>query len=180
MEHVNNIKTVENKFIQSLGSGVSAGEHLLTLMQNVVTSRDTPIIARVWERAAKKGDSDVVSVLRLVTGAIFPGAKLVKNKDSERPTIKIKGVEADMDALARLEKAVEKKLSLRHQTFRKLVKGVEPEKEFTWDDTSKKRTKNNLHKLVDKYGLSPDAFVAFAQEWAKEEKNKEQVNKDVE
>lgn len=121
---VNDIKAVEDKFINGLGSGVSAAEHLATLMESVSVSRDTTVIARVLSRAENKGDTAASGVIRFVTGQVFPGAKIVKPKDTKGvPTLKIKGINADTAAIARLKDAVERKLSIRHSTFRKVVKG---------------------------------------------------------
>lgn len=128
---VNDIKSVENNFINGLGSGVSAAGHLATLMESVSVSRDTTVIARVLSRAENKGDTAAGSVIRFVTGQVFPGAKIVKAKDSKGvPTLKIKGIEADAEAIARLKDAVERKLSIRHSTFRKVVKGTNTEAKF--------------------------------------------------
>lgn len=131
---VNDIKAVEDKFINGLGSGVSAAEHLATLMESVSVSRDTTVIARVLSRAENKGDTAASGVIRFVTGQVFPGAKIVKPKDTKGiPTLKIKGINADTAAITRLKDAVERKLSIRHSTFRKVVKGEGTETEAKFE-----------------------------------------------
>ena len=157
----NDVNAVEKKFFSSLGNGVNAGAALFDLVQSVVSSRDTTILTRQIKRAEQeKKDAQAAGAIRLVTKAVFPGAKVAKDKNGQT-TIKIKGVEADQEALARFQQAVEKKLSIRHAAFRKTVAPSDTPAEKT-DAEKVEQVKKYLKRQIDD-GLSLDAIIAAAQ-----------------
>lgn len=149
----NNMQTVLDRFIKNLGSGVSCGTDLSVLMHDVANTRDTTVVARAIYRAEKKSDDQAASTVKLVTGQVFPGAKITKN-EGKPPTIKIKGIEADTDALERIKGAAERKLSIRHATYRKAVKPpVEEaeEKPFdakAWAERAKKAHPGEVEAMI--------------------------------
>ena len=117
----NDINTIETKFRANLGNGIKAGEYLRDMIKAVVSSRDTTIITRNMALVDKnKQDSGALTTIRTIVGQVYPGAKLTKQKDGQYK-LKISGIEADNDALARLDTAVERGLSIRHATFRQVV-----------------------------------------------------------
>ncbi len=148
----NDIKTVEDKFINSLGSGVGAAKQLSEMIKSVSSSRDTTVLARSIFRSEKKGDLAAASIVRFVTGQVWPKAKVQKVKDGV-PKITIKGIEHNQEAINRLVGAVEKNLSIRHTTFRKVVKGdtdTEP-KTFdpkAWAERQAKSHKDSLDAMI--------------------------------
>lgn len=135
MTQENDIAAIETKFFKALGSGTGATEHLATMIHSVVSSRDTTVLSRAINRAQSKGDTAAAGVVRFVVGEVWPGSKITMGKKKNMPTITIKGVEADKDALKRLDTAAEKKLSIRHATFRKTVKAptAETDENPEWD-----------------------------------------------
>ena len=118
----NDIFAVEKKFYASLGNGIAAGEHLFNMIQSVVSSRDTTVLTRAISRAENdKSDKLAGAAIRLVIGQVWPKAKIAKTKAGDL-SIKIKGIDADVEAIARFKDAVERKLSIRNAAFRKAIK----------------------------------------------------------
>lgn len=150
--NVNDIRNVENNFVNSLGNGKKAVEHLASLMGAVVSSRDTTIITRIMRRAHTKDDTGAISAIRLTVGQVFPGANLKLDKKTGEYTLKIKGVSADDDAMKRLNEAVERGLSLRHATFRSLIKAdVKEEKPFdpkAWAERTTKAHPDQIEAMI--------------------------------
>lgn len=131
VDEKNNVKDFEDGFIRNLGNGKLAAQNLKGLFHSVAKSRDTTVLVRAIVRAKEKNDDGAVAAIKMVTGQLFPKATF-KSPKGKAPSIIIKGIEADMDALKRLDDAVEKNLSIRHAAFRKaiVVKAQEEEKEF--------------------------------------------------
>lgn len=122
MTTTNDIMAIEGKFFASLGNGVAAGEHLFSMVESVVSSRDTTVLTKAIKRAdINKSDKLAGNVIRFVVSQVWPGAKMTKNKADDY-SIKIKGIEADTAALSRFKSAIEHKLSIRHAAFRKHIK----------------------------------------------------------
>ena len=138
----NNIRDIENKFDRSLGNGVLAAEYLQNLMQAVVSSGDTTIIARRLDRLSLVGktpeetkkiqktkgmvaDPQAAQAIKLVFGQVYDGAKLTRDKETGKHSLKIKGITANADVMTRLADVVKRGLSIRHSTFRKAIKGEE-------------------------------------------------------
>ena len=128
----NDIMKIETSFFQSLGNGVKACNLLAQMVHSVVQSRDTTVLTRAINRAATdKQDEQAARAIRMVAGQVWPKAKIGKAKDGTL-SIKIKGIEADQEALARLDSAVERQLSIRHAAFRKAIM-PEQEEEQAFD-----------------------------------------------
>jgi hypothetical protein len=122
----NNVQKIETAFYTALGNGRLAATHMRDLIRAVSVSRDTTIISKALFRAKEKGDDKAASVLSLAMRETFVGAKVTKGKDGKF-SIKIKGIEPDQKALDRLDSAVESKLSIRGDTFRKAITGEKVE-----------------------------------------------------
>ena len=148
----NDIKKTETAFFSSLGNGVAAVEHLQTLTLAVVSSRDTTILTRQMQRAEKeKNDTGASAAIRKVISAVYVGAKIKKDKKTGGYSVSIKGLQADADALDRLNQAVEKKLSIRHATFGKLIKGETAKPEFdvaSWAQRTAKQHPDQLEAMI--------------------------------
>lgn len=148
----NDIKKTETAFFGALGNGVKAAEHLQTLTLAVVSSRDTTILTRQMQRAeSEKNDTGASAAIRKVIAAVFVGAKIKKDKKTGGYSVSIKGVQADADALKRLEQAVEKNLSIRHAAFGKLLKGETDKPEFdvkAWAERTAKARPDQLEAMI--------------------------------
>jgi len=121
--NVNDIRAVNTAFKSALGNGKGAAKHLATLVHAVANAGDgnTGPLARALNDAVGKSDAAAVKAIRATIGSVWPGAKSAKDKNGNI-VIKISGCIQDADALARLDAAVKKGLSLR-DTFVKHVKG---------------------------------------------------------
>src|SRR6056297_252191 len=157
----NDIMNVESNFFRSLGNGVKAGEYLQAMILSVVQSRDTTVLVRAMDRARNaKNDEQAARTIALVVGQVWPKCKLGKDKNSI-PTIKISGIDADPNALKRLKEATDKGLSIRHSTYRKVLKGDTDTPEFDLKKSSvalaKREQRNGITKAA--------ALAAFAAAW---------------
>lgn len=124
---VNDMKTVYDSFYRSLGNGLNSSRDLATIMHSLVASRDTNDFGRLYNRVVlEKKDASGARAMKGVLAAIFPGARMVKDKnDPRRAIFKIADCVPDADALARMDKAVEEKVSLRGD-FAARVRGEKP------------------------------------------------------
>lgn len=126
---VNDIDTVCVSFRRNLGNGVSAASDLAKIMHSVVSSRDTNIFGREYNKVVlEKRDAAAAKIMVGVLASIFPGARKVKDKnDPRRAIFKIADCVADEDALARMDEAVANKVSLRAD-FAALIRGEKKER----------------------------------------------------
>lgn len=125
----NDVMNLESNFYRSLGNGKEALKYAADMIQSVVTSRDTTVLSRAIERAAKKGDDKAAASLRLVIRSVWPEAKTTKDKQG-KVSIKIKGVEHDDKALETLSGLVSDGVSLRGTLLTKAFKKETETKEF--------------------------------------------------
>lgn len=147
----NDIKKVEDRFVNSLGSGEGAARSLLEMIEAVSVSRDATVLSRAIIRAESKGDTSAASLVRFVVGEVWKGAKLTRSKDKKSISIKIKGVQACEDTIGRLRDGVDRKLSLRHSTFRKVVKGDtgDNKKDFDANAWANREVKKHTRAEID-------------------------------
>ena len=144
----NDIKTVETNFIKSMGNGVSATAYLATLIHDAIVSKDSGRIASVVNKLVAKGDVSGSRVVRQVFSTIFAGAKFALAKDKKSIVLKMKGVELDTDALARLDGAVKDNLSIRDALVKR-VKGEKAKMAKTDADKLAKSYVTSAHKRID-------------------------------
>lgn len=126
---LNDIKSIENKFVTAMGSGIAASGHLRDLVSSVLLSEDSRPLASAIARLMTKGDKQGANAVRAILGAIMPGAKVGKAKDKKTIVISLKDAVFDDAAMQRLSDGVERKLSLR-STLVKEVKGEAVEVEY--------------------------------------------------
>lgn len=155
----------EQRFYRALGNGEQAGLELCNMIRSVMSSRDTTVLVRAIRRAEDKKDQQAANVVRFVVRHIWPavldengatikaGAKVGKDKNG-LPVIKISGVGHDDMAFARLEEAVERKLSIRHKAFRNAVQppvedGEEQEFDYVaWAKRALKQHPDGLETMI--------------------------------
>ena len=147
----NDIKTIEDRFVNSLGSGAGAASALLSMIEAVVVSRDATVLSRAILRAESKGDTSAASLVRFVVGEVWKGAKITRSKDKKSVSIKLKGIAACDETVGRLRDGVSRKLSLRHSTFRKVVKGDtgEDKKDFDANAWANREVKKHTRAEID-------------------------------
>lgn len=150
----NDIKTIENKFITNMGSGVGAGAALLELVKDTVKTSDGRHIASAIARLNTKGDKQGANAVRAIIGAIMPGAKIGKAKDKKTIVLSLKDAKFDDDAMQRFNDAVGEKLSIR-STLVKRVKGETDKPEFEL-----RKFAENVAKRADKENVSEAAAIA--------------------
>lgn len=150
----NNVQKIESAFYAALGTGTVAAKHMADLIKSVSVSRDTTIISKAMTRAKEKGDDKAASVLGLAMREVFPKVK-VTNK-AGKYSFTIKGIQADEKAVARLESAVAKNLSIRGDTFRKAIMAEKPVATPVID--YKKKAEN-----IQKSGADLDKMIAALQ-----------------
>lgn len=159
----NDIQAIETQFFRSLGDGTKAAVYLQQLVQAVVTSRDTSILVKAIDRAENdKRDEQAGKVIRAVVRAIWPGAKMSKDKNGQ-PRITIKGIEADTTAIAALNGAVKDNLSFRHHTFLKRISPPSEDKVVSFTD----KNVEAFLKRAAKAGVNLTAAVVMVQTKAK-------------
>jgi hypothetical protein len=66
----NNIKTLENKFVTSMGSGVSASESLYKIVESANSSKSGQSLASVLFRLKAKGDAQGYRIVSSISGII--------------------------------------------------------------------------------------------------------------
>jgi hypothetical protein len=153
----NDIKTIENKFVTAMGSGIAASGHLRDLVASVVTSQDGRPLASAIARLISKGDKQGANAVRAIIGAIMPGAKVGKAKDKKTIVLSLKDAKFDDAAMQRLSDGVDRKLSLR-STLVKEVKGETAKAEFVLPEYAAK-----LVKRLEKEGVNKAALIAAIQ-----------------
>jgi len=153
----NDIKAIENKFVDAMGSGVGAGAKLAELVKNAITSQDGRHLASAIARLGTKGDTQGVTAVRSIVGAVFDGAKIKTAKDKKTIVLSLKDAVVDVDAAKRLDEAVAKKLSIR-STMVKQVKGDTEKKALDLPDYAAK-----LVKRMNKDGVTKAALIAAIQ-----------------
>ena len=79
----NDIKSLENKFVNNMGSGIAASANLFELVRTTMNSEDGRPLASAIARLTKKGDTQGVTAVKAIVGAVFVGAKLKKAKDKK-------------------------------------------------------------------------------------------------
>lgn len=136
----NDIFAVETKFYKSLGNGAAALEYAVEMVASVVKSRDTTVLTRAIDRAAGKGDDKAVASLKLIIRNVWPNAKAVKVKKTGITSIKIKGIEADEEALETCHALVADGASLRGTLLSKAF-GTKTDKVFNVEAWAKRSAK---------------------------------------
>ena len=153
----NDIKTIENKFVTNMGSGVGAGAALLDLVKDTVKTSDGRHIASAIARLLSKGDTQGANAVRAIIGAIMPGAKIGKAKDKKTIVLSLKNAELDDEAMQRFDAAIGEKLSIR-STLVKRVKGDTEKADFVLPEYAAK-----LVKRLEKEGVTKAALIAAIQ-----------------
>ena len=148
----NDIKTIENKFVTNMGSGVGAASALLELVRDTLTTGDGRHIASAIARLMSKGDKQGANAVRSIVGAIMPGAKIGKAKDKKTIVLSLKEAKLDDDAMSRFNDAIGEKLSIR-STLVKRVKGETEKPELVLTDYTAKLVKRMNDKGVTKAAL---------------------------
>jgi len=148
----NDIKTIENKFVTNMGSGVGAASALLELVRDTLTTGDGRHIASAIARLMSKGDKQGANAVRSIVGAIMPGAKIGKAKDKKTIVLSLKEAKLDDDAMSRFNDAIGEKLSIR-STLVKRVKGETEKPELVLTDYAAKLVKRMNDKGVTKAAL---------------------------
>ena len=148
----NDIKTIENKFVTNMGSGVGAASALLELVKDTLTTGDGRHIASAIARLMSKGDKQGANAVRSIVGAIMPGAKIGKAKDKKTIVLSLKEAKFDDDAMSRFNDAIGEKLSIR-STLVKRVKGETEKPELVLTDYAAKLVKRMNDKGVTKAAL---------------------------
>ena len=144
----NDIKEVENKFVKAMGSGVAASGYLHALMVDVVQSQDGRRLASAIARLNSKSDKQGAAAVRAIIGAILPKSKLSLAKDKRTIVLSLKDAEFNDEAMQRLAKGVERKLSLR-STLVKEVKGDAGSKPALSTEKMHKTTVATVKKRVE-------------------------------
>jgi len=153
----NDIKTIENKFVTNMGSGVGAGAALLELVKDTVGTGDGRYLASAIARLISKGDTQGANAVRAIVGTIMPGAKIGKAKDKKTIVLSLKDAKFDDDAMQRFDAAVGEKLSIR-STLVKRVKGDTDKPEFVLPEYAAKMVKR-----LEKEGVTKAALIAAIQ-----------------
>ena len=166
MTHTTDINATVTSFVNAMGSGISATQHLATLIHDCADEGNTGPLSAAINRLDKKGDVSGSRVVRQVFAAIFVDSKAKMNKDKSSIVLSIsrsdnKSVNMDSDALGRLDKAVSDKLSIRDA----LVKRVKGETEVKELDLVKYA--EGLVKRMEKEGVTSAALIAAIQAAAK-------------
>lgn len=155
--NTNDIKALENKFITSMGSGISSSESLYYLIDSAETSQTGQSLASAMFRLKAKGDQQGYRAVSAIVGAIFKGAKLKTAKDKKTLVLDISKAQFDAPAMSRFADAVNKKLSIR-ATLVKHVKGTVEKK-----DVELPKSVAAYVKRMNKEGFSKGAVIAAIQ-----------------
>ena len=153
----NDIKAIENKFVNAMGSGVAASGYLHALMVDVVQTKDGRRLASAIARLNSKSDKQGAAAVRSIIGAILPKSKLSLAKDKRTIVLSLKDAEFNDEAMQRLANGVERKLSLR-STLVKVVKGDVEKKELVLPEYAV-----SIVKRVGKEGITKAALIAAIQ-----------------
>ena len=112
-ELTNNIKSLENAFVSSMGSGKQAAIKLAQLIDMSRTSEDSRSLANALTRLKKADDAQGYSATKKIILSVFPKAKAQASKDKKSIIIKDMMVEVNNDAINRLIDGVKQGLSIR-------------------------------------------------------------------
>ncbi len=157
MTKVNDIKSLENKFITNMGSGIAASSNLFELIKSTVSSEDARPLASAVARLLNKGDKQGATAVKAIIGAVFVGAKIKKAKDKKTLVIDISNVEVDSFAYSRFAAAVEKKLSLRSTLVKEVLNKKNPE------EVKLPKSAEAFVKRMNKAGFTKAAVIAAIQ-----------------
>lgn len=157
--NTNDIKSLENKFIQSMGSGVSSAESLYYLVDSANTSKTGQSLASAMFRLKSKGDVQGYRAVSAIVGIVFKGSKLKTAKDKKTLVLDISKAEFDVFAMSRFAAAIhpDQKLSIR-STLVKYVKGDVEKK-----DVELPKSARAFAERMNKQGFTLDAVIASFQ-----------------
>ena len=155
----NDIKSLENKFITNMGSGVAAGANLFELVRTTMNSEDGRSLASAIARLINKGDTQGASAVKAIVGAVFVGAKLKKAKDKKTLILDISNVDVDNFALSRFAAAIhpDRKLSLRSTLVKEVLNKKNPTK------VELPKSSKAFAERMNKEGFTLDAVIASLQ-----------------
>ena len=113
----NNIQKTADLFLGSMGNGVTAGKRFCELMNDLVTTKDTRVVARTIARLKfEKGDNQGFAACKAIIELIYPGTEVTVDrtkKDASFHISKKKGVTYSATAHEALNQGIKEKLSLR-------------------------------------------------------------------
>ena len=124
------IKKTTTDFLASLGNGKNASKHLLSFIEWTMTqdNLDGSKLAGLLDRIERvKDDTQALKVVKGITKAIFPDARLSKSKCDKKLNVLKLGMEVDADAVKRFEAAVKTNKSFRNNLL-SIVENKEPAK----------------------------------------------------
>jgi len=155
----NDIKSLENKFITNMGSGVAAGANLFELVRTTMNSEDARPLASAIARLINKGDTQGASAVKAIVGAVFVGAKLKKAKDKKTLVLDISNVDVDNFAYSRFAAAIhpDRKLSLRSTLVKEVLNKKNPSK------VELPKSAEAFVKRMNKSGFTKAAIIAAIQ-----------------
>ena len=155
----NDIKSLENKFVNNMGSGVAAGANLFELVRTTMNSEDGRPLASAIARLINKGDTQGASAVKAIVGAVLVGAKLKKAKDKKTLILDIDNVKVDNFAYSRFAAAIhpDRKLSLRSTLVKEVLNKKNPVK------VELPKSVAAYVKRMNKEGFSKGAIIAAIQ-----------------
>lgn len=155
----NDIKSLENKFITNMGSGVAAGANLFELVRTTMNSEDGRPLASAIARLINKGDTQGASAVKAIVGAVFVGAKLKKAKDKKTLILDISKADVDNFAYSRFAAAIhpDRKLSLRSTLVKEVLNKKKPSK------VELPKSAEAFVKRMNKEGFTKAAVIAAIQ-----------------
>ena len=155
----NDIKSLENKFINNMGSGIAAGANLFELVRTTMNSEDARPLASAVARLLNKGDVQGASAVKAIVGAVFVGAKIKKAKDKKTLIIDISNVDVDNFAFSRFAAAIhpDRKLSLRSTLVKEVLTQKKPSK------VELPKSSKAFVERMNKQGYTLDAVIASLQ-----------------
>ena len=155
----NDIKSLENKFVNNMGSGIAAGANLFELVRTTMNSEDARPLASAIARLMNKGDIQGASAVKAIVGAVFVGAKIKKAKDKKTLIIDISKVDVDNVAYSRFAAAIhpDRKLSLRSTLVKEVLNKKKP------DEVKLPKSAEAFVKRMNKAGFTKAAIIAAIQ-----------------
>lgn len=109
----NDIKKIENAFINNMGSGKQAAIKLGQLIDMSKTSGDSRSLSNALTRLKKADDATGYSATKKIILSVFPKATAKPSKDKKNIVIKDMMAEVDNDAIDRLVDGIKQGLSIR-------------------------------------------------------------------
>jgi len=155
----NDIKSLENKFVNNMGSGIAASANLFELVRTTMNSEDGRPLASAIARLTKKGDTQGVTAVKAIVGAVFVGAKLKKAKDKKTLILDISKADVDNFAYSRFAAAIhpDRKLSLRSTLVKEVLNKKKPSK------VELPKSAEAFVKRMNKEGFTKAAVIAAIQ-----------------